>query len=253
MRTTSFHSGVPAASFSDLVDKYGTAEFDSPFRSTVALLSYWRQPDARLPAFASVLEVPLGDAAELHFEYQVPVQRGRGKPSCTDLMILSGATSMAVEAKSTEPRYQTVESWLSRETDRNRSDVLDGWLRLLNRVAHAPIARKKVEGLPYQLIHRAASACQPDVADRWLIYHVYSSSPDAATKYKADLEQLRTVLGSSPLQVRLLWSELQPSAGCSELFNRWDKGERHLSAGVKQGLKAHDLFACGRLELIPID
>lgn len=252
MRTTLFRSGVPAASFSDLVDKYGDDEFDSPFRSTVASLSYWRQAEGRLPAFAALLRISLGDASELHFEYQVPVQRGEGKPSCTDLMILSGATSVAVEAKSTEPRYETAKSWLGGKTEGNRADVLDGWLSLLNKAAETPLARDKVENLPYQLIHRAASACHPDAANRWLVYHVFSSTPKAAEKYQGDLKELSSLLHPARLQVRLLWSELEPSAGCSELFNRWNKGERQLRAEVKQGLKAHDLFACGRQQVIPL-
>jgi hypothetical protein len=253
MRTTLFRSGVPVASFSDLLDKYAVDEFDSPFRSTVALLSYWRQPEARLAAVAALLQISLGDASELHFEYQVPVQRGEGKPSCTDLMILSGATSVAVEAKSTEPRYETVKSWLGGKTEGNRADVLDGWLSLLNKAAGTPLTRDKVENLPYQLIHRAASACHPEVANRWLVYHVFSSSPDAATEYKADLAELRKLLGSTPLQLRLLWTELLPSAGYSGLANRWNQGERTLNADVKRGLEAGNFFADGRLELIPVD
>jgi hypothetical protein len=168
-------------------------------------------------------------------------------------MILSGNSSIAIEAKSTEPRYENVKAWLGGKTEGNRADVLNGWLELLSRVAERPLTREQVEDLPYQLIHRAASACQPDAASRWLVYHVFSASPAAATKYKKDLEKLHELLGAAPPHLRLVWSQLLPTARYSGLSGRWQKGERKLRAEVKEGLAAGEVFTGGQTEVLPLE
>jgi hypothetical protein len=252
MHVTLSRSGTPVTTFGDLLEKYGPTEFDSPFRSTVALLSYWRHAETRLPEFASALGAPLGDSAELEFEYQVPVQRGRGKPSCTDLMIQSADAAVAIEAKSTEPRYENVRTWLRGESEGNRTAVLDGWLELLSSMAAAPLTRQQVETLPYQLVHRAASACQPKAKGRWLVYHLFSASRDTANEYQADLWTLRTLLGSAPLEIRLVWSERRPTPRFAELSARWRSGEHNLRAPVKAGLEAGDLFVGWGTEELPL-
>lgn len=253
LSTTLLHSGTLVGSFADLLSQYGDTEFESPLRSTVALLSYWREADTRLPEFASALGLSRRETAELHFEFHVPVQQGTGKPSCTDLLLRSGAESLAIEAKSTEPRYQEVDAWLGGQTNGNRWDVLNGWLNLLNVVTGALLTPDLIQELPYQLIHRAASACHPKEASKWLVYHVFSATSADADVYRRELASLRYLLGPrEPLHIRLAWSESKPRERQSALLDRWSDGERHLSAEVKAGLIAGDLLDFGRLEVTAV-
>ena len=84
------------ASFEALVERLGPDAVASPRRSTVPLLDYWRVPEPRLVDLGARLGVSWSDNTELHFEYEVPVQRGRGKSSYTDLMIIGNDVAVSL-------------------------------------------------------------------------------------------------------------------------------------------------------------
>lgn len=104
--------------------------------------------------------------AKFCFEYPVPVGKGRGKASMTDLMIITDKHAIAVEAKWTERKdaYQTIDAWLeSADKENNRYDVLDGWIDYINKyLGVEEIQRDNTIGkkILYQMLHRIASACQ---------------------------------------------------------------------------------------------
>lgn len=116
-----------------------------------------------------------GDAPEpfeRYLEYPVwprdpATGRVVGKPSMSDAMLLGAHLRIAVEAKWTEPHfgpYETVAEWL-REQPRDgasrKQAVLDAWLAEV-RAAGAlrrGVTAAAIAGVPYQLVHRAASAC----------------------------------------------------------------------------------------------
>ena len=74
-------NGRGVRSFEELVEQLGLDAVASPKRSTVPLLDYWRQPEPRLRVLEAHLGVKSSEQSELHFEYEVPVQQGRGKSS----------------------------------------------------------------------------------------------------------------------------------------------------------------------------
>ena len=103
------YAGRNITGYQALLECYKPREFYSPKRSTVPLLAYWRTPDRRGSELSKALNLPLlSDSLCLDFEHTVPVQRGKGKPSCTDLMLTSGGVSLAIEAKWKEGRYEDV-------------------------------------------------------------------------------------------------------------------------------------------------
>ena len=77
----------------------------------------------------------------MHFEHEVPVQRGRRKSSFTDLMIFGDDVAVAIEAKFTEPRYESVGTWLGGAPTANRVDVVEGWLCAIEAAAEKSIPR----------------------------------------------------------------------------------------------------------------
>jgi hypothetical protein len=98
---------------------------------------------------------------EAFLEYPVSPPTGRGKASHTDLMLKSRTSALAIEAKWTEPMYESVERWLQRGTNqRNRLDVLDGWLVLLQRHATKSLVRADFNDVVYQMLHRTASVAE---------------------------------------------------------------------------------------------
>ena len=85
-------------SLEELLQRLGADAVASPKRSTVPLVDYWRVPEQRLRDLWEQFGVPGPNHAKMHFEHAVPVQRGRGKSSYTDLMILAEDIAVAIEA-----------------------------------------------------------------------------------------------------------------------------------------------------------
>lgn len=110
-----------------------------------------------------------------YFEYPVslPENYGKGKASMTDLMIITGNNAIAVEAKFMECKdnyYKPlVKNWLNdvpkgstneyqKKIRENREKVIKGWLKYIN--DYNQLREDKVLSIPYQLVHRIASACK---------------------------------------------------------------------------------------------
>lgn len=165
----------PASDFEGLFTHVPDDALNSPRRSVVPLLDFCRFPDEALVRLNEMVNPELRNASDMIFEYAVSVQQGRGKASFTDLLILTPEAVVAVEAKYTEPEYESVKSWLG-EGKQNRHEVLQGWLNLLANAAGRKIAEADVHRLPYQLIHRAASACHVERSKRAMIYLVFENA-----------------------------------------------------------------------------
>src|SRR5690606_13238748 len=78
------------------------------------------------------------------FEYEVPVcvDYGKGRASCTDLIIENEKSCYAIEAKRTEPKYETVEKW--KGNSKNKEKVLDWWLNLIEETTSVKIEQQDV-------------------------------------------------------------------------------------------------------------
>jgi hypothetical protein len=152
------------------------ADLDSPRRSTVPLVAYWRDPLARFTQLLPQLGLHAAEPPKFSFEHRVSVAAGRGKPSYTDLMIVAPQVVIAIEAKYTEPAYETVKAWLREPRDQNRCTVLAGWLGLIDKVTAVSLTIDSVLDLPYQLVHRAASACFSLATHRAVLYQVFDAA-----------------------------------------------------------------------------
>ncbi len=161
----------------------------------------------------------------------MPAQCGRSKAaSRTDLILISGDVCVAIEAKFTEPRYETVTQWLT--TD-NRMKVLKGWLSLLS----PDLKKNDVYDLPYQLVHRAASACYPDAKSRHLVYQVFDVDSAKRERYLSDLRKLRNLLNPDRMSIHLVECSIQRTPVQECLERRQDNRESNLHEHVLPGLK----------------
>ena len=234
-------NGHGVRSFEELVEQLGPDAVASPKRSTVPLLDYWRQPEPRLRVLEAHLGVKSSDQTELHFEYEVPVQQGRGKSSYTDLMIPGDDIAVAIEAKFTEPRYESVETWLAAARTTNRGEVLEGWLRAIEDGAQAAVDREVVRELPYQLIHRTASVCCVSRRKRVVVYQVFGDSP--GMYYTEDLRRLAaTMPDRKGVSFHVVASAFRPTTTYALLAARWDAGERNMGADGRDALVAGPLL-----------
>ncbi len=175
MSKPSYYYGRPPrrdARCVDVIDAFAAREsLKSARTSSLPLVQFWND-DEKLPnRVTSIsedcnnLEI-LSEDSTLCFEYAVPVGGGRGKASMTDLMIITRDHAIAIEAKFTECKknYETIDDWLKKGNKSNKMKVLQGWLDYI--LAHDKTLQiKEAEGLigkgiPYQMLHRIASACK---------------------------------------------------------------------------------------------
>jgi hypothetical protein len=189
---------LPVASGALAIAKYPEREFASPFRSTVPLVSLLLNGSGVWDEILTALDLERNET-NAHLEYRVDTQAGTGKPSQTDVMLISGDRAIAVEAKWTEPEYDSVDTWLKAGGD-NRASVLEGWLGPMAPHCGGELGIDSVRQVTYQTVHRAASAC---VAGRkpGIAYLVFTPGPDGTqsdtSHLERSLERLRDALHPS--------------------------------------------------------
>jgi hypothetical protein len=237
------------AGFNELLDRYPLNHFNSPKRSTVPLLAFWKE-QGRCLDFFTQLGIPpaaVQDNLTLAFEYEVPVQAGKGVPSTTDLMISGNNLIVAVEAKFSESDYETVRQWLRKSQADNRRLVLQGWLDLINRVTGSQLDYSHVLDLPYQAVHRAASACfplawEPGVS-RVMVYQVFTDPAVQTPKIAQDLAALGNLIPAEGLRFACVTVRVEKKSVFCALEERWVKQkERLLREEVVEGLRQDSLF-----------
>ena len=243
-----FARGKKIGSFEELLASYPIGEFDSPYRSTVLLLDYWRSLENTAKTFEKLVGVDFCNQMRLYFEFSVPVQCGWGKASSTDLMLIGNTIAVAVEAKFLEPPYETVSKWLNKKNKKNRKKVLKGWISLIRSGTGVGLTLNDIASLPYQFFHRTASVCSEAATSRYIVYQVFE--PAKEEYYSQELQALADLFqGDSTLSFCLMVCPFEPLEDYKKLLNLWDTGGRKLSSQVSEALKSNCLarFAESRL------
>lgn len=237
-----YWESAEAEDFSSLLHLIPDSVFHSPRRSVVPLVDFFRVPRRGLASLAQVIHTDLASAAELRFEYAVPVQRGVGNPSYTDLLVQAPCVSVAIEAKYTEPRYETVGQWLGTPRKPNRQAVLAGWISLIALGSGAELDVEELLNLPYQLIHRTASACYTSASGKRLVYMIFG--PDHSDHYVDDVRALDRLLGPrAQVGMDVVSIPMTGNSRFARLTAAWDAGERQLAAEVRSALNKGPLFS----------
>lgn len=221
-----------------VVNRYKSTEFSSPARSTLPLLSLLKDDEPFLKALLGSMEMR-GDS-NLCLEYTVKPPKGIGKVSCTDLMAISGDSALAIEAKWTEDRYETVKSWLQKGSgSSNRQTVLDGWLGLLQQRSTLTLNPASFSDAVYQMVHRAASACDAGNDPR-MAYLIFSpdpsQQPSITSQILKDLEHLWNLLGRPErFPFFLVEVQISPTAAFNAIRSL-QKGQASTASQVRNAL-----------------
>ena len=237
-----FHETETLLNMGELLEKYSYREFLSPYRSTVNMLSFTQS--TAIDSFLKEIDVDKSKA-KFFFEYRVPVQQGGGPSSHTDVMIFNGNRCIAIEAKNTEPPYDKVNVWL---TNPNRSEVLTGWLNLINSKANTALTLDDVQDITYQMIHRLASACTDETKKPELIYLYFKKKVRMQEYYIEQLTRLKQLV-EDKIKIRLYFIDNTPTAEMINLQGQWDNSVRDLRTQVLAGLIANNLFTFDNVEL----
>lgn len=149
-------------------------------RSTVPLLDYWRDFETRIEALFRELGLESSANSVLSFEFPVPSSEPQNKPSFTDLMYYDNAVAVAIEGKWTEDIDKSVRLWLEAGKERKRrEDVLNHWLGLINSYS-AEVDQTRILDIPYQLVHRTASACFMGKSRTFVVVQIFKPAEHLA-------------------------------------------------------------------------
>lgn len=169
---------TPINSVDEVYELFASSQFESPFRSTIPLLSWLKhEPEAITTLFC---ELGIAGDYKGHLEYTVTAPQGKNSNSQTDLMVIGNDAVVAIECKWTEGFDETVEKWSNKGNQDNRSVVLDGWLQLLQGVATQELMKSSFGQVINQMIHRSASACHARKRPI-LAYLLFHPSPEKNT------------------------------------------------------------------------
>lgn len=224
----------------------------SPYRSTVPLLSLIEYSQTAWEALLGELKAPVGGM--IHFEYCVPSPKADGNPSQTDALLTSDTTVWAIEAKWTEPRYETVARRVAKpEADGSDArTTVAGWLTYLQPFVTRELRVEDALGLVYQVVHRAASACFVASAKQlrphlvYLHFHPSPVSSSATTEqYIGDLRALKTVMGTTDMMSFTVVEMPLEATPAFEAIKDLDKREATSARRVKEALCHGPLFTFG--------
>jgi len=239
--------------FSALCERFAGKPLQSPYRSTVPLLSLVEHSRSEWHALLELLGAPRDST--VHFEYCVPSPKAGGNPSQTDALIMSESTVWAIEAKWTEPCYETVAKRISKpEADgADPRKTVEGWLNYLRPFAAHDLHLGSFSDTVYQMVHRAASACAVATERRCkpeLVYLHFHPSPErkSATtiQYVSDLRHLSSLLGNP---VRIGFTVVQMPVKPIPAFNAikgLNRRQPSTAAKVSAALCEGPLFEFGK-------
>lgn len=239
-----FFNRKPVTSIEYLLKCYDAKEFRSPTRSTIPLLSLLKDGATAWQDVLTALGV--STEVEVQFEFQVAPPVGKGIPSHTDVMLLSDTGALAVEAKWTETRYDTVGKWLQKGSNlQNRQAVIQGWLGMLQPYARRRLELQDMLNSVYQMVHRAASACSFDRKPK-LAYLQFTPLPNQSTanvqQLADDLSQLHSIMG---VPDRFPFYLVEMEAKATEAFktiSKLPKGQGETAEKVITALSGEPLF-----------
>lgn len=232
-----YYKNKTIKNISELLNCYSTSEFKSPYRSTIPLISLFMQNRNFINEIDPNIEPTKCDFT---FEFITKLNQGKGNSSFTDLMILDGKNSIAIEAKRTEPKYNTVEKWIG-ENPENRKIVIESWLKLINKTITPKISTNDIKNLPYQMIHRLASACSQEKENIYLVYFGFDLKPKMKEYYIQNLKVLSELL-QKKVTVKLICFEIEKKEKQKRLESLWSKGDRNFTNEIKKSIVENNLM-----------
>jgi len=163
------------------------------------------------------------------------------RASETDLMITAPAVALAIEAKWSESRYDTVAEWRQKVSRGNLA--LDHWLKLIEPFSEA--ASHDVNDLIYQMLHRCASACAAAGTEgtAGLVYQVFTGGPHQGDFYEEDLKSfVRVIRPKLNLRVALQRVEATPTAQYRDLLQSLPEDGKERAQLIRAAVRSGELF-----------
>ena len=247
------------ASIRDLPGFYSDHDLATPTRSTVPLLCYCMPDLRRIGGLVDQLRGRCNDF-HLFFEFPTPSINTRAKSSFTDLgIVLVPRGGIAIEAKWTEPAYETIQKWIKAgKYPDSRKRVVDHWLGRMRDYIKRPLT---VDDLPldtitYQMLHRTASACNlaNGGGPARVVYQVFETEGTEHPDYEAAIRTFMDAVAPGPS----LWFfvhkvVMKPTPQFTKLQKRCAAmSEASSAASIRKAIVEENLFTFVSESLVEI-
>ncbi len=201
--------------FADVLVSLAATKVNSIKTSSLPLAQFWK-PSEKLNTFIDEfkdksrgIDVACGDR---FFEYPTDcIKNGEklygSRPSMTDLMIINDEYQIAIEGKYTEyskAKYETISEWINKGKS-HKIKIKERWFEYIKECGATTIDLNQLDDtIPYQFLHRTASACfncKSNNKKPILIYQVFYDESNRIKKDKfiANLKEWAKLLGFTEL------------------------------------------------------
>jgi hypothetical protein len=219
----------------NVIERFPKKEFFSPYRSTIPLIILIKDYFELFQQVVGVQKIE-----KIIFEYETPVKKGRGLPSCSDALIVSKDKSIIIEAKRTEPKYEKVSAW--DDNTENRKSVLSGWLEYIYEFTNKEISLAEVQHLPYQMIHRIASACSLKDQFAEVIYLEFDLNEEMKKYFIENLTECARLFNNK-IQIKIKHLQINKKEKQKTYEKKWDAGSRKMHNEIIPGIISNDLMS----------
>lgn len=180
--------------YKDVLTCLSTTKVNSYKTSSLPLAQFW-EPNKKLGKFIILLNsqesIDISNS-DRYFEYPTPCEKNGEKlesssPSMTDLMIINEKYQIAIEGKYTEyseGKYQTINEWNNKNAA-HKENIKNRWFEYIKECGAT--SKESVDGdIPYQFLHRTASACYKCAETGKIPVLIYQLFYDSSNEEKKD-------------------------------------------------------------------
>lgn len=243
-----YYYGTPHGDEKLVLDILSQSEVKSFKTSSIPLTEFWLSRNAKLSKKLLDKIDPIidFDSAVKCFEYPVyATKNGKkiGRPSMTDLMILTDKYSIAIEGKFTEDLYETICKWLPKSGKSEKPNVLQSWYEYIESYCDYKSGdMEKIENtVVYQFLHRTASACYCATESNTVpvvLYQLFYDMKDSKSKQHQEeeakqIKEFASLLQFDPDKIKLL-IELTPITNFGEVKQYYDGVKADLFTVMKR-------------------
>ena len=212
--------------YNTIIDMFPKNSINSVRTSSLPLLAFWKETNSRLKELLNSLQIENKEKFSLCFEYPTS-SGGKGKASMTDLMIFSNSKKLAIEAKFTEigEQYELIRNWIVKGNKENRKEVLTKWIDIVKPFSQTELNIERMESIPYQFLHRTASACDK-FTYAFVIYQIFfdSETEKFLQRFKEKLKQAKEIINPNQKLKFYVWPiEVEQIIEESEKENAFEK------------------------------
>ncbi|HMV78689.1 MAG TPA: hypothetical protein PL048_02955 [Leptospiraceae bacterium] len=212
--------------YNTIIDMFPKNSINSVRTSSLPLLAFWKETNSRLKELLNSLQIENKEKFSLCFEYPTS-SGGNGKASMTDLMIFSNSKKLAIEAKFTEigEQYELIRNWIVKGNKENRKEVLTKWIDIVKPFSQTELNIERMESIPYQFLHRTASACDK-FTYAFVIYQIFfdSETEKFLQRFKEKLKQAKEIINPNQKLKFYVWPiEVKQIIEESEKENAFEK------------------------------